>query len=338
MAHPNLATQTLEAGARSVHFIGCPPEDCANREGNLWMQARISRERLPRLNQTFKSAPIFSDWLPPNNFAQALETPNQHKEATSYQRNWNQINWINFIPAILLLILVFLVQIWLSDRSFQPYSSGNTLLEIVLDHKAGYPINGVATNLEPNPGLDFPTRLILEVAGQTRWEETYFPQGKKGRAIAFEQTPLAPGENPIKIIMFDRPNQEIGQILFEGTLDFENYDTLRLEFADAPIGSDPIAGRELFFESSLGASASCHVCHSLDPNELIVGPALGGIAIRAAERVPGMSAEAYLRESIVDPDAYIVEGFPAGLMLPDLEENLTQTQIDNLVAFLLTLK
>ena len=65
---------------------------------------------------------------------------------------------------------------------------------------------------------------------------------------------------------------------------------------------------------------------------------MAGIATRANERVSGMTAEAYLRASIIDPDAYIVEGYPAGLMLPDLEENLSQAQIDDLVAFLMTLK
>ena len=88
----------------------------------------------------------------------------------------------------------------------------------------------------------------------------------------------------------------------------------------------------------MGASASCHVCHSLDVDEIKVGPSLAGIATQATSRAPGMTAEEYLRESILDPDAYIVEGFPAGLMLPDLEENLSPEQIDNLVAFLLTLK
>ena len=49
-----------------------------------------------------------------------------------------------------------------------------------------------------------------------------------------------------------------------------------------------------------------------------------------------MSAEEYLRQSILEPDAYIVEGFPAGQMLPNLGEILSPQQIDDLVAFLLT--
>ena len=34
----------LAAGAAEVQIVGCPPEDCANREGNLWLQRRLERE------------------------------------------------------------------------------------------------------------------------------------------------------------------------------------------------------------------------------------------------------------------------------------------------------
>ena len=48
-----------------------------------------------------------------------------------------------------------------------------------------------------------------------------------------------------------------------------------------------------------------------------------------------MSAEEYLRESIVDPAAYSVEGF-ADSMPKGLRILLSEEDIDNLVAFLLT--
>jgi hypothetical protein len=69
-----------------------------------------------------------------------------------------------------------------------------------------------------------------------------------------------------------------------------------------------------------------------------VGPSFAGIGNRAENRVPGLSAEEYLRQSILEPDAYIVEGYPSGLMVPNLGETLTDAQIDDLVAFLMTLK
>jgi hypothetical protein len=48
-----------------------------------------------------------------------------------------------------------------------------------------------------------------------------------------------------------------------------------------------------------------------------------------------LSAEEYLRESIVDPAAYIVEGYPDG-MPKAYKILLSEEDIDNLVAFLLT--
>ncbi|NPA06563.1 MAG: cytochrome c [Chloroflexi bacterium] len=95
-------------------------------------------------------------------------------------------------------------------------------------------------------------------------------------------------------------------------------------------------GEELFNQNPLGANAGCVTCHSIEPGVQLVGPSLAGIATTAAERVPGMSAEEYIRQSIVDPNAYIVEGFPEGLM-PSYSD-LPPEQIDALVAYLMTLK
>ncbi len=338
MAHPNLATQALEAGASEVHFVGCPPEDCANRTGNLWLQERLERERLPKLKSNFAAAPIYSDWLPPNDFAQALAKPNRQRKATSYGLDFAQIKWRNFIPAILLLVLVFAIQIWLSDLPYQPYPAETALLEITLNHKAGYPLKGTASNLEPALGLSHPTRLIVTVDEQVLLDQSYPPQGRDSVSIGFEQIPLTPGDHPIQITLFDRPDQMSGQILFDDLATFENRGILSLYYHDAQISGDPVRGRDLFFETSLSASASCHICHSLNLGVDKVGPSLAGVGTRAAEQIPGMSAEDYLRESIVDPDAYIVEGYSPGLMLPDLEEKLSEEQIDDLIAFLISMK
>lgn len=98
------------------------------------------------------------------------------------------------------------------------------------------------------------------------------------------------------------------------------------------------AGEELFAQTVIGAQAGCITCHSLDAGVVIVGPSMAGIADRAGSTVAGQSAEDYLRESILDPDAYLVEGFPAGTMPQVWDDELTSEQVDQLVAYLLTLK
>ena len=98
------------------------------------------------------------------------------------------------------------------------------------------------------------------------------------------------------------------------------------------------AGEDLFAQTVIGSQAGCSTCHSLDAGVVIVGPSMAGIASRAGSTVAGQSAEDYLKESILNPDAHLVEGFPAGTMPQVWGDELTSEQIDNLVAYLLTLK
>jgi Cytochrome c len=69
----------------------------------------------------------------------------------------------------------------------------------------------------------------------------------------------------------------------------------------------------------------------------IVGPSLKGVAVRAATRKPGYTAIAYLRESIMYPNAYVVQGFNPGIMPQTFGQQLSKQQIDDVVSYLLTL-
>ena len=102
-------------------------------------------------------------------------------------------------------------------------------------------------------------------------------------------------------------------------------------FAALPAG-DAARGK---LEFSLQPCASCH---SLRPDEKIVGPSLAGIGDRASSRQPGQSAEFYLFASLVQPGAYIVEDFQDGVMPANFGQSLTAQQQADLLAFLLTLK
>lgn len=85
-------------------------------------------------------------------------------------------------------------------------------------------------------------------------------------------------------------------------------------------------------------STHCATCHSVKGNRVVVGPSLEGIARRASARVSDLSAEDYLRESILFPDSYVVEGYAVGSMQQNFATNLTSEDVNYLVTYLLTLK
>ena len=97
-------------------------------------------------------------------------------------------------------------------------------------------------------------------------------------------------------------------------------------------------GEELFSSSVLEGNAGCITCHSLQPDRVLVGPSMAGIATRAASREPGVTAADYIRKSILNPAAYVVDGFAEGQMLDVWEEALSPPQVDALVEYLLTLE
>jgi mono/diheme cytochrome c family protein len=86
-------------------------------------------------------------------------------------------------------------------------------------------------------------------------------------------------------------------------------------------------------------SAGCVACHTIPGmSEAIVGPPLSEIGSLAATRIEGLSPEEYLRESIINPSAYVVEGFNDGIMPQDFGQKLLPEQMDDIITFLMTLK
>ena len=52
---------------------------------------------------------------------------------------------------------------------------------------------------------------------------------------------------------------------------------------------------------------TCEICHRIGQKGTRA-PDLGGVGARAAKAKPGMTAKAYLIESLINPNAHIVEG------------------------------
>jgi mono/diheme cytochrome c family protein len=74
------------------------------------------------------------------------------------------------------------------------------------------------------------------------------------------------------------------------------------------------------------AELACVACHKFDEPGPLVGPSLWDIGAR--------HDEAYIRQSILDPNAVIAEGFPPGLMLQDLGQKMNAVEFERLVQWL----
>ena len=99
---------------------------------------------------------------------------------------------------------------------------------------------------------------------------------------------------------------------------------------------DPARGQEIYTTGAGLLSIPCVNCHTLEEGgSEKYGPSLVGISAQAGERVSGLDAVEYLRQSIVEPSAYVVEGFDDN-MEKFYSLLLSEEDIDHLVAFMLT--
>ena len=98
--------------------------------------------------------------------------------------------------------------------------------------------------------------------------------------------------------------------------------------------TEPIArGRQVYRELSC---ASCHEGSLLNFFRT-VGPPLDHIGTVAETRRPGVPAADYIRQSVTDPGAYVVPGYPDS-MPRGLGDRISREDLDALVAYLLSLR
>ena len=102
---------------------------------------------------------------------------------------------------------------------------------------------------------------------------------------------------------------------------------------DLSYKGDPVRGKKAF--ETFG---KCSSCHDVSMGAKIVGPSLQHIATLAETRQPGFNAEAYLRVSLLNPNTYIVEGYTPGIMPITYQNTLVTAEIEDLIAYMLTLK
>ena len=105
---------------------------------------------------------------------------------------------------------------------------------------------------------------------------------------------------------------------------------------------DPQDGKSLS-EGVLGCAA-CHVLSAAGPAWLRAA-GVPGVGARAETRIGeagytggAVTAEQYLLESIVDPNAHLVDGFAAGIMPANFGDRMTAQDAADVIAYMLTLR
>lgn len=106
------------------------------------------------------------------------------------------------------------------------------------------------------------------------------------------------------------------------------------EKAVKTVSGDAEAGKAVF----MNAANMCMTCHAVDGVDGAIGaigPKLNGLGERAATRVAGQDAITYIKTSIEEPNAYVVENYAPAM--PALRANMSDDDFNNLVAFLASL-
>ena len=89
------------------------------------------------------------------------------------------------------------------------------------------------------------------------------------------------------------------------------------------------AGEEIF-----KGKGACEICHRIGQKGTRA-PDLAGVGARAAKSKPGVNAKAYLIESLLDPSAHLVQGYPA--IMPKADKPpiaLNRSEVWAMTAFL----
>jgi cytochrome c oxidase subunit 2 len=142
----------------------------------------------------------------------------------------------------------------------------------------------------------------------------------------FETT--SPGEYPVFCDQYCGTNHSgmIAKVVAHEPADYEKW----LKDAEAKIEQMPPVelGQKMYAQNGCGA------CHSLDGTTK-TGPSWKGLFGSTAPLSDGTSVtvdENYIRESILDPQAKIVRGFPPAM--PTFKGKLSDKKIEGLIAFI----
>jgi cytochrome c oxidase subunit 2 len=209
-----------------------------------------------------------------------------------------------------------------------------------------YPESGVRTSVLHLP-VDQP--VLFQIESRDVIHSFWVPEFRIKRDATPGQiddlviTPIHVGRFPIRCAELCGPGHAAmtSEVLVEPVEDFEAWlasggtAVSGDDSASTPAGgAEPSTqeGRALFVQYGCGA---CHLLSDAGGAGQL-GPPLDSAGDVAAVRKSGMDAAHYIEESILDPDAFIVTGYPSGLMPGDYAVRMTSDEVQAMVDYLLS--
>ncbi len=311
MLQPAAIGHLMRRGAASVSVDGCSPGDCSFGVGNLITHERLDGSRAPHVQRRWAGS-VVESWGDAG--ADAFD---DHAPLTRRNR-----------AAAATVVGVSMLGV--GAATLLPFGGDDAeaAVRVLVSHEPGAQLIG-QVDATGDPSAD--VTVVISVDGQELVRETVGSDG--ARAVGVVDADVAAGDADLRVTLEEGGTNPTE--LYDGPARFTEGRRFLLEARDVPPAPGAKEGRDVFDEPRLGG---CAVCHETSGNRRGVGPSLAGVATRAATTVPGLDAAEYLVESIVDPDAFIVDGYRAGQMLPTYTDRLSASQIDALVQYLLTLE
>ncbi|MEZ5340062.1 MAG: hydrogenase iron-sulfur subunit [Acidimicrobiales bacterium] len=322
MFHSQAIASLMERGATAVQIVGCPPGDCSYGIGNTLTADRLEGLRAPHVTRQWAGV-ADEDFVPPGELAGAIAHPGAHPQASPEPDSYRALVSVGFV------VLASLAVVAAATRApFRP-PTDVAGIRVVVDHEPGEQLLS-----EPAPSGEGGAlvTVVISVDGRVI-EREQLPQDGT-RAVGVVDATIEPGTRTVKVALVETADVTAETVIYEGTPTFAAGRQLVVEASDLPPVPGVSEGMAVFNSRSGGA---CKVCHSVEPGGDGVGPSLAGIGTRGADRLPGLSAADYIRQSILSPDAYIVDGYRAGQMLDIYQDRLSPEELDALVAYLSSL-
>ncbi len=226
---PGLLTRALDAGVASIQVVGCPPHDCLNREGNLWTEQRLTRQRVPRLKRAYTQAPITAEWVAPDQFGQAVTEPpppadNGEPDYLSRRAMDVDIPRRGLLVGLVLLLLVMLLQIGLTRLPWTPHTGETAVLQLLVPDLA-QPLRGHQSALPDMAGS-----LEVWINGRLSQQQPITTQAlhDASRTPYYQAFDLPPGDYHLHLIL-TVPERRATYTLFEQPISLAPNQILRLD-------------------------------------------------------------------------------------------------------------